>query len=175
MYKNNVHSFTNEYRIYGVDTAIILICLQLSAINLKPGNMHCTRTRQLMHTRWHRHIESPFQFILLCGITSGPNNGKRPMKQTLGFYFFRDHFVYAPSQWKKTLQHNVASHWLGARTNWFLPGISMEMKGLTVTTSPSCPLDITLINYPETATEVLPLKATLSFYDTSQSIYIWVV
>ena len=26
----------------------------------------------------------------------------------------RDHFVYAPNQWEKTLQCNVISHWLGA-------------------------------------------------------------
>ena len=27
---------------------------------------------------------------------------------------FRDHFVYAPSQWEATLQCNVVSYWLGA-------------------------------------------------------------
>ena len=31
----------------------------------------------------------------------------------------RDHFVYAPSQWKKkALQCNTISHWLGAYTKW---------------------------------------------------------
>ena len=29
---------------------------------------------------------------------------------------FRDHFVYAPRQWKTALQFNVVSHWLGACT-----------------------------------------------------------
>ena len=31
-----------------------------------------------------------------------------------------DHFVYALSQWETTLQCNVASHWLGACTEWLL-------------------------------------------------------
>ena len=31
--------------------------------------------------------------------------------------FTRDHFVYAPSQWKATLHCNVVFHWLGAHTN----------------------------------------------------------
>ena len=35
---------------------------------------------------------------------------------------YRDHFVYAPSQWETTLHCNVASHWLGAYTKWS-PGI----------------------------------------------------
>ena len=30
---------------------------------------------------------------------------------------YRDHFMYAPSQWETTLQCNVVSHWLGAYTN----------------------------------------------------------
>ena len=33
---------------------------------------------------------------------------------------YRDHFVYALSQWEATLHCNVASHWLGAYTQWFL-------------------------------------------------------
>ena len=40
-------------------------------------------------------------------------------------YIFRDHFVYAPSQWETTLQCNVASHWLGAYTE-----ISLLIDGL---------------------------------------------
>ena len=32
----------------------------------------------------------------------------------------RDHFVYAPSQWKMTFRCNVISHWLGAYTKWLL-------------------------------------------------------
>ena len=35
-------------------------------------------------------------------------------------YMYRDHFVYAPSQWETTLQCNVASHWLDAHTKWSL-------------------------------------------------------
>ena len=31
-----------------------------------------------------------------------------------------DHFVYAPSQWERTLLCNVVSHWLGAYTKWSL-------------------------------------------------------
>ena len=34
----------------------------------------------------------------------------------------RDHFVYAPSQWKTTLQCNI-SHWLGAYTKWSPHGL----------------------------------------------------
>ena len=30
------------------------------------------------------------------------------------FSSYRDHFVYAPSQWEMTLHRNVISHWLGA-------------------------------------------------------------
>ena len=33
---------------------------------------------------------------------------------------YRDHFVYAPSQWETTLLSNVISHWLGAYTKWSL-------------------------------------------------------
>ena len=33
---------------------------------------------------------------------------------------FRDHFVYAPSQWETTLHCNIVSHWLGAYTKWSL-------------------------------------------------------
>ena len=33
---------------------------------------------------------------------------------------YRNHFVYAPSQWETTLQCNVVSHWLGAFTTWSL-------------------------------------------------------
>ena len=32
----------------------------------------------------------------------------------------RDHFAYAPSQWKMTLHCNIDSHWLGAYTKRFL-------------------------------------------------------
>ena len=35
-------------------------------------------------------------------------------------YIFRDHIVYAPSQWETTLQCNVVSHWLGAYAKWSL-------------------------------------------------------
>ena len=31
-------------------------------------------------------------------------------------HWFRDHFVYAPSQWETTLQCNVVSHWMGPYT-----------------------------------------------------------
>ena len=31
---------------------------------------------------------------------------------------FRDHFVYAPSQWGTTLHCSVVSHWLGAYTKY---------------------------------------------------------
>ena len=34
--------------------------------------------------------------------------------------FYSDHFVYATSQWEVTLHCNVASHWPGAYTKWFL-------------------------------------------------------
>ena len=37
-----------------------------------------------------------------------------------------DHFVYAPSQWKTTLQCNVVSHWLGAYTK-----LSIEMASIS--------------------------------------------
>ena len=33
---------------------------------------------------------------------------------------FRDHFLNAPSQWEKTLQCNVVTHWLGSYTKWSL-------------------------------------------------------
>ena len=45
---------------------------------------------------------------------------------------FKDHFVYAPSQWETMLQCNVASHWLGAYTKWSLPiAIAMAADDLT--------------------------------------------
>ena len=31
-------------------------------------------------------------------------------------YIFRDHFVYATSQWETTLQCSIVSHWIGAHT-----------------------------------------------------------
>ena len=31
---------------------------------------------------------------------------------------YKDHFVYAPSQWETTLHCNVVPHWLGAYTKW---------------------------------------------------------
>ena len=33
---------------------------------------------------------------------------------------YRDHSVYAPSQWKTALHCNAVSHWLGAHTEWSL-------------------------------------------------------
>ena len=33
---------------------------------------------------------------------------------------FRDHYVYAPSQWEFALHCNDISHWLGADTEWSL-------------------------------------------------------
>ena len=33
---------------------------------------------------------------------------------------FREHFVYAPSQWETVLQCNAVSHWLGAYAEWSL-------------------------------------------------------
>ena len=34
---------------------------------------------------------------------------------------FRDHFVYAPSQWETMLHCNVVSHWQSTYTKWSLP------------------------------------------------------
>ena len=42
---------------------------------------------------------------------------------------YRDHFVYAPSQWEATLQCNVVSHWLGACTEWSL-GIKTRLNDI---------------------------------------------
>ena len=37
---------------------------------------------------------------------------------------FRDHFVYAPSQWETTLHCNVISHWLSTYSKWSLQLLS---------------------------------------------------
>ena len=34
--------------------------------------------------------------------------------------YFRDHFVYSPSQWEKRFQCSVVSHWPGAYITWSL-------------------------------------------------------
>ena len=39
--------------------------------------------------------------------------------QNITNWTYKDHFVYAPSQWETTLQCKV-SHWLGAYTKWSL-------------------------------------------------------
>ena len=39
---------------------------------------------------------------------------------SLQLLVFRDHFVYAPSQWETALQCNIVSHWLGAYSKWSL-------------------------------------------------------
>ena len=45
--------------------------------------------------------------------------------------WFRDHFVYAPSQWETTLQCNVVFHWLGTCTGWCLSVvIHLELSAL---------------------------------------------
>ena len=33
---------------------------------------------------------------------------------------YRNHFVYAPSQWETALHCNIASHWMGTYTKWSL-------------------------------------------------------
>ena len=50
------------------------------------------------------------------------NNVKRILGSLqLGFVGAElDHFVYSPSQWEKTLQCNVISHWLDAYSKWSL-------------------------------------------------------
>ena len=56
-----------------------------------------------------------------------------------------DHFVYAPSQWKMTLQCNVVSHWLGA-CNKMIPDTSwhqacFNVHALDVKVNSLCPGD----------------------------------
>ena len=40
----------------------------------------------------------------------------------------KDHFVYVPIQWERTLHCNVVSHWLGASTKCFLQWPNYEHK-----------------------------------------------
>ena len=47
---------------------------------------------------------------------------------TNGDPVYRDHFVYAPSQWETTLHCNVVSHWLGAYTKWSLCIIATRLQ-----------------------------------------------
>ena len=47
---------------------------------------------------------------------------------------FRDHFVYAPSQWEMALQCNAISHWLGAYTEWSLWTTTKNRKVWIVST-----------------------------------------
>ena len=44
-----------------------------------------------------------------------------PWSTLMNYYYHRDHFVYAPSQWETTLQCNFVSQRLGAYPEWSLP------------------------------------------------------
>ena len=45
---------------------------------------------------------------------------------TVSTWLSREHFVYVPSQWEKTLHCNVVSHWLGAYTKYSLLRVYTE-------------------------------------------------
>ena len=67
-----------------------------------------------MRPREHWPGNNPFQYLsnfIWC---------LRFPKNSQNCYICRDHFVYAPSQWKTTAHCNVVSHWLGAYAKWSL-------------------------------------------------------
>ena len=55
----------------------------------------------------------------------------QPCRECYGcFSLYRDHFVYAPSQWGTPLLGNVVSQWLSAFTEWslmYIPQLSWDM------------------------------------------------
>ena len=58
--------------------------------------------------------------------------------------WYRDHFMYAPSQWE-TLQCNV-SHWLGACTKWSLLIAALFISRIQIQWLPSWILDKSVAN-----------------------------
>ena len=74
---------------------------------------------------WLYRIQSDFYpFVVLGGLLS--------MSSTI---CFRDHFVYAPSQWGMMLQCKTISHWLGANTKWSLCLQVIHQEKMTHTVS----------------------------------------
>ena len=61
----------------------------------------------------YHFFKSPLLFRTF-GVVSGDLN-------TMIRHTYRDHSVYAPSQWETVLQCNALSHWQGAYTEWSLP------------------------------------------------------
>ena len=78
--------------------------------NSKYNYWKSQNTSGLVH--WHHYRG-------VCKIAEQSNNSKCLSSGSLEMWtqdVFRDHFVYAPSQWETTLQCNVVSHWLCACT-----------------------------------------------------------
>ena len=71
----------------------------------------------LIVEKWSK--KQTYGFIIIDWfISSSIENLSKERVRAIPPFYFRDHFVYAPSQWETTLQCNVVSHWLGAHTKW---------------------------------------------------------
>ena len=76
------------------------------------------------------HLVQPYNIInnslalsmlsLPCSWSGASFSKKDELAPQQNYDIYRDHFVYAPSQWEMKLHCNITSHWLGICTKWSL-------------------------------------------------------